>query len=290
MTVTYDNWSDLWDDIANVVLANLFEIGIIVVLTLLALRLLRHLVRVVVERTLRARAEPSREVEQKARTLSIIVESTGRAIILVVATLWILSNLGINITPLLASAGIVGLGISLGAQSLIRDMINGFLILFEDQFGVDDYVRINDEIGTVEMVTLRRTVLRSPDGSAVSISNGDVRTVENMSKGWSRVVVDMGVDPNANEEDVLTVFHKVLDNIEDDPQLAESIMSPPRIHGISAVTANQLTFRAVVDAVPRERGMVERELRRRLRAALLEAEVPLPPRTLEIMQGPLGRF
>jgi small conductance mechanosensitive channel len=222
--------------------------------------------------------------------LSIIVESTGRAIILVVATLWILSNLGINITPLLASAGIVGLGISLGAQSLIRDMINGFLILFEDQFGVDDYVRINDEIGTVEMVTLRRTVLRSPDGSAVSISNGDVRTVENMSKGWSRVVVDMGVDPNANEEDVLTVFHKVLDNIEDDPQLAESIMSPPRIHGISAVTANQLTFRAVVDAVPRERGMVERELRRRLRAALLEAEVPLPPRTLEIMQGPLGRF
>lgn len=289
MTVTYDSFSDLWDDIVNVILANLFEVVIIVGLTMLALRLLRHLVRVVIERTLRSRAEPSHEVTQKARTLSIIVESTGRAIILVVATLWILSNLGINITPLLASAGIIGLGISLGAQSLIRDMINGFLILLEDQFGVDDYVRINEEIGVVEVVTLRRTMLRSPNGSAVTIPNGDVRTVENMSKGWSRVVVEMGVDPRADEQQVLGVFHHVLDNLVEDPVLAESIMSAPRIHGITAVTANQLTFRAVVDAVPRRRGMVEREVRRRLRAALLEADVPLPPRTLDIMQGPSAR-
>lgn len=290
MTVNYDNFSDLLDDLVNVVLANMLQIVVIVVLTMLALRLLRHLVRVVIERALRTRSEPSREVAQKARTLSVIVESTGRAFILVVATLTVLSNFGIDVTPLLASAGIVGLGISLGAQSLIRDMINGFLILLEDQFGVDDYVRINDEIGVVEIVTLRRTVLRSRDGSAVTIPNGDVRTVENMSKGWSRVVVEMGVDPQADEQDVLTAFHQVLDNLEDDALLGESIMGSPRIHGISAVTPNQLTFRAVVNAVPRQRGMVERELRRRLRAALLEAHVPLPPRTLDIMQGPAGRF
>jgi small conductance mechanosensitive channel len=289
MTVDYDNFSDLLDDLVNVVLANIIEIVVIVGLTLLALRLLRHLVRVVIERALHARSEPSREVAQKARTLSVIVESTGRAIILAVATLTILANIGIDVTPLLASAGIVGLGISLGAQSLIRDMINGFLILLEDQFGVGDYVRIDAAIGTVEVVTLRRTVLRSPDGSAVTIPNGDVRTVENLSKGWSRVVVDMGVDPQANDQDVLAVFHDVLDNLQDDPVLGEKIMGAPRIHGISAVTPNQLTFRAVVNAVPRERGMVERELRRRLRAALLEAEVPLPPRTLDIMQGPGGR-
>jgi len=290
MTVNYDSWSQIWDDIVNVVLANILEVVIIVILALLGLRLLRHLVRVTVERSLHARSDPSREVAQKARTLSIIVESTGRAFIFVVATLMILSNFGIDVTPLLASAGIVGLGISLGAQTLIRDMINGFLILLEDQFGVDDYVRINNDIGTVEAVTLRRTVLRSPDGSAISISNGDVRTVENLSKGWSRVVVEMGVDPQADEQQVLTVFHEVLDDLENDPLLGERIMGAPRIHGITAVTPNQVTFRAVVNAVPRYRGMVERELRSRLRKALMEANVPLPPRTLDIMRGASERI
>jgi small conductance mechanosensitive channel len=177
-------------------LATIVSMVIVVVVAAAALRLLRLAVRGVARGILQREKEPVRELAQKAKTLSQVVETTGKIIILTIAILTLLSLANQDITPLLASAGIAGIAIGFGAQNLVKDWLGGFFILLENQYSVDDVIKVGDYSGTVEKLDLRRTVLRSADGSAIVIPNGEVRVVTNLTKEWSRAVVDSRSEPS----------------------------------------------------------------------------------------------
>ncbi len=285
-----DGMADYALDFVQAALPRVVSIVVIVVITFLVLRLLRSMVQKLVRRVLERRDEPPRDLTQKAQTLASVIESTGRLFILLMASMLVLTNLGIQIAPLIASAGVAGLAIGLGAQSLIKDMINGFLILFENQYAVGDFVRINPVSGTVEELNLRRTVLRSVDGAAVVIPNGDVRVVENLSKGWSRAIIDMNVSPEADDDQVMAVLHEVFDDIQLDPEIGAKIVEEPTILGLTTVSTNQLTYRVMVKTLPAEQWTVERTLRRRLRDRLLSRGISFPgtvPAALvDMVEGP----
>lgn len=263
----------------------LISLAVIIVVAFIAMRLLRILVQRVIQRVMASREGSSRELRQRAETLGSIIESTGRFFIIFIAALTILTNIGISLGPLIASAGIAGLAIAFGAQTLISDTFNGFFILLEGQFAIGDYVTVGSVGGTVEAFSLRRTVLRSADGAAVTVPNSEIRIVSNLSKGWSRATVDIAVAPNANGADVLRIFQDVLDEAMEDPDLKDKILEPPTMLGLNTVEANQITFRALVNTKPLEQWGVERELTRRVRERLLAADIPLPPRTIDIITG-----
>jgi small conductance mechanosensitive channel len=284
--VTQDGIIDQLGVWAEDLLSAAVSVVIIIVVALLVLRLLRSSVQKIVTKILEREDQTPRELRQKAQTLASVIESAGRFVVFILSGMMILSSLGLEIGPLIASAGIAGLAIGLGAQSLIRDTINGFFILFENQFANGDVIAIGEHSGTVEDVNLRRTILRSVNGSAIIIPNGEVRAVVNQSKGWSRAVIDVETTANAVEAQVTSVLHGLLDNIMDDPQIGSFILEPPDILGINAISPTGLTFRVLVKTEPLQQWKVERELRSRILTAFRENGVPLPVLTSATIAAP----
>jgi small conductance mechanosensitive channel len=252
------------------------SIVIIVVVSFIILRLLRTFVGKLIARVQASPDQTPREMQQKAQTLANVVESTGRFIVITVAGMMILTNLGFDIAPLIASAGIAGLALGLGAQRLIKDTINGFFILMENHFAVGDVITVGAESGTVEEITLRRTVIRAVNGAQIIIPNGEIRTVENQSKGWSRAVLDVETASSVDDEKVLAVLHELLDEIQSDPVIGSQILEPPQILGISAITVTGVTFRVLIKTRPLQQWTVERELRLRIRQAFVENGIAMP--------------
>lgn len=282
---TFADAADVVLDWLASVAGRLIAIAVIIVATMILLRLLKGFIKSIIKQVLESREGTSRDLSQRAATLAAIIESTGRAVIVFIAVLMILDNIGFSLAPLLASAGIAGLAIAFGAQSLIRDTFNGFFILLEGQFGVGDFIRINGMSGTVEELSLRRTVMRSMDGAAITVPNGEIRMVENLSKGWSRAVIDVDVGPDADPEQVIRIFNEVLEAAQSDPEFSDRILEPPNVLGMTGVEANRLTFRAFVKTQPLEQWTIQRELRNRIRDQLIKEGVPLPPLTLDIVSG-----
>ncbi len=258
---------------------SVISIVLIIIISLVVLRLLRATVSRILSGVLSTSSEPTVVLEQRAETLARVVESTGRAMIFIIATMMILSNLGMNLAPLIASAGLAGIAIGLGAQSLVRDMLNGFFILFEDQYGVGDFITVGAESGFVETIDLRRTVLRSIGGTQIIIPNGEIRVLENQSKGWSRAVIDIQTAPMADDAQVVAVLTEVLKDIEHDPQIGQHILEPPMFLGVTAIAPTGVTFRILIKTVPLEQWGVERELRLRIREAFRLHDIPLPVAT-----------
>lgn len=273
-------------DLLQLAADRLVSVALIVLVTFIALRLLRRIVRRVVEEVMETREGSARELRQRAETLASIIESTGKFIILTIAVLTILDNLGLSLAPLLASAGIAGIAIAFGAQSLVADTFNGFFILLEGQYGVGDFVRVGSTSGTVEQLNMRRTVLRSVDGAAVTIPNSEIRVVENLSKGWSRAIVEIAVAPEADIEQVMRILHEELDNVQEDPEFGEQILEQPNILGMTSVEPNRLTFRAFVKTQPLEQWVIGRALVARVRNRMIAEGVPMPPRTVDVLTGP----
>jgi len=264
------------------------SILIIVIVAMVVLRLLRSGVQNIVERVLDRQDQTPRELRQKAQTLASVIESAGRFVVFILAGMMILSSIGLEIGPLIASAGVAGLAIGLGAQSLIKDTINGFFILYENQYANGDVITIGEHSGTVEDVNLRRTMLRSVNGAAIIIPNGEVRAVENQSKGWSRAVIDVETTANADEPQVVALLHELLDHIQDDPQYGASILEPPDILGINAVSPTGTTYRVLVKTEPLEQWKIERELRRRILAAFRAHDIPIPVLTSATIAQPVN--
>lgn len=274
-----DRSGNLLNTIIDWVIASLSTIltvvGIIVG-SIIVLRVLHVIIHRAVNRVLEGRDEAPRDLAQKAHTLAGVIESGIRFTVLLIATLMILATLGISIGPLLASAGIAGLAIGLGAQSLIRDTINGFVIIAENQFAVGDFVVIGNVRGTVEDVNLRRTVLRAENGSAIIIPNSSVVIVENQSKDWSRAIIEINVAPDVEDDLMIATLRDVLANIREDEHLGPKITEAPVIVGLTAVTPNQLTYRVTIRTQPLAQWEVEREVYRRIRNRLIQEEIPLP--------------
>jgi len=210
-------------------------------------------------------------VEQRAETLRQIVRSVVKGILIVVVLATIISELGFDIGPILASAGIAGLAIGFGAQSLVKDVISGFFILFEDQYGVGDVVKIGDLSGVVERMTLRATVLRNLEGQVHLIPNGNIQTVTVMTKEWARAVVDVTVAMKEDLSNVFQVLNRINMRLAQDMQ--HEILEKPTILGVEKLDDSGVTIRAIVKTPPLKQADVTREWKRRIKDEFCRAGI-----------------
>lgn len=214
--------------------------------------------------------------EQRASTLADVFASVIRSAVLAVAFLVVLDELGINLAPLIAGAGVAGIAIGFGAQALVRDVISGLFVLLEDQYGVGDVVTIGDSSGTVEDVTLRMTRLRGVDGTVWFVPNGEVRRVGNSSMEWSRALIDVLVGYGTDLE---RAKREVLDGanaLAAEDEWANSILEPPELWGVQSMEEKGIRLRLLVKTAPRQQYVVARELRTRLARRLRDAGVEGP--------------
>jgi moderate conductance mechanosensitive channel len=241
----------------------LVRIGAILCIGFLVLKLvdsaLRRLTRLIPVSGVMA----SHRMEQRAETLRLIVRSVVKGILIVVVVVTVISELGFDIGPILASAGIAGLAIGFGAQSLVKDVISGFFILFEDQYGVGDVVKIGDQSGVVERMTLRATVLRNLEGQVHVIPNGNIHTVTVMTKEWARAVVDVTVAMKEDLSNVFQVLNRI--NIRLAQDLSHEILEKPTLLGVERLDDSGVTIRLIVKTPPLKQADVAREWRRRIK-------------------------
>ncbi len=211
--------------------------------------------------------------EQRARTSAKLFRSVCRAILTVVGVLMILNQLDFNIGPLLASAGVVGLAISFGSQSLVRDYVTGFFLQLENQFALGDNVKIGAVEGTVENITLRLVYVRDTSGALHIIPNGQIGQVSNLTRRWARVIVDVDI-PWADSDRATAAIRDAAEEMGRDPAWADAQLEPPRVIGIERLTAAIVTQRVVVRVDPFRRDEVARELRARVKRAVDAAHLP----------------
>ena len=205
--------------------------------------------------------------EQRARTAAKLVRNLGRAVLTVVGVLMVLNQLDFNISPLLASAGVVGLAISFGSQSLVRDYVTGFFLQLEHQFALGDVIRIGAVEGTVENISLRLVYLRDSNGALHIIPNGQIAQVTNLTRSWGRVAVDIDVSWRDADE-ALVAIGRAAAELGSDPAWADSLLDPPHVIGIEKIAGGLVTLRTVARVDPYRREDVARDLRARIKQAL----------------------
>jgi small conductance mechanosensitive channel len=248
---------------------------LIVVVTIFLMRFAAALIRTafdLFER--RVTGQNAALVRRRSKTLSAITRGVIQAVILFIGTLVLLSQVGISITPILASAGIVGIAVGFGAQSLVRDVFAGFLILLEEQYDVGDSVKIGETTGTVEHLTLRVTRIRGLDGALTTIPNGAITTVSNLSRDWSRAVLDVEIDYG---EDVDRAMRVMLDTAEQlRHERPDEITEEASMLGMDKATATAITLRMTVRTAPARQADIARELRRRIKLAFDREGIRVP--------------
>jgi moderate conductance mechanosensitive channel len=204
---------------------------------------------------------------QRAEALGSVLRSISSATIFSVMVMLVLGELGIDLAPLLASAGIAGLAIGFGAQNLVKDFIAGLFMLLEDQYGVGDNVDLGQASGTVESVGLRITTIRDVQGILWYIRNGEIARVGNKSQGWALVVIDVPVG-FAGVEEATEILQTAAAGLAEDPQWGDDLIEPPEVLGVEQITVDGAVLRTTVKTAPEARWRVGRELRRRLTEAL----------------------
>ena len=219
--------------------------------------------------------ERSQRLALRLSTFAEVVKSIVAAAIGLVAVFAILSQLGIDIAPLLAGAGILGIAISLASQNLIRDIINGFLILIEDQYGVGDVIIVGSVAGFVETMNLRITQLRNEEGRLITVPNGQIAVVENLSKEWSQVDLAIPVGLTADIDQALALVEATAQGMAQDGIWGPLILEPPLLLGVDHLDHAGATIRLWIKTQPLKQWDVAREYRRRLKIALEQANVPI---------------
>lgn len=202
---------------------------------------------------------------QQMRTMAGIVRSMGAFVIYFLALLQILPLFGIDMKPILASAGIVGLAVGFGAQTVVKDVINGFFILFENQYDLGDVVKIAGVQGTVEAMTMRRTILRDADGTVHTIPNSEIKVVSNMTRDWSQVQLKITADYNEHSERVIGILSEVAADIYSDPRYKDLLVAEPEVPGIERVSGTEVEYLMLAKVRPGEQHTVSRELRKRIK-------------------------
>jgi small conductance mechanosensitive channel len=213
--------------------------------------------------------------QRRLHTLSDIFSRAAQAVIVFIGLLELLPHLNLNITPILASAGVVGLAIGFGAQSLIKDLFSGLLILLEDQYSVGDLVRVGETTGKVEHLTLRATHVRNLDGAMTIIPNGTIATVSNLSKGWSRVVLDVEIDYDEDMDRAMQVMLDVARALR--AERPEEVTDDPVMLGVDRMTNTSVVLRMLVKTAPARHNDIGRELRRLIKIAFDREGIRVPP-------------
>lgn len=253
---------------------------LILVLTLIAIRL----ARMVADRTMGVvkKRKMTEEAQKRADTLSSVVRYVLTITIFIIALMMILGELDIDIGPILAAAGVLGLAIGFGAQSLVKDVIGGFFILMEDQIRVGDVVNIGGKGGLVEKVNLRMIILRDLHGNVHYVPNGEVGIVTNMTKDYSRYVFDIGVAYREDPDQVMEVMKEVDEEMRNDEYYGQNIIEPLEVLGVEAFGDSAVVVRARTTTKPIKQWETAREFRRRLKKRFdeLDIEIPFPHVTL----------
>jgi small conductance mechanosensitive channel len=211
-------------------------------------------------------------------------------VIIAVTVMMILKEFGIEIGPILAAAGIAGLAVGFGAQSLVKDVISGFFILLEDQIRVGDVVNIAGKGGLVEKVNLRTTVLRDVAGNVHYVPNGHIDVVTNMTKEYSRYVFDIGIAYRENVDEVIGVIKNIDEELRNDPEFKGDILEPIEIMGLDQFASSSVIIKARTTTLPIKQWRVGREFNRRLKMKFdeLGIEIPFPHVTLYMGEGKDG--
>lgn len=220
----------------------------------------------------------------RAETITAVLRSVATGIIGVFAAVYILGILGLNLGPLIAGAGLAGVALGFGAQSLVRDFLSGIFLLIEDQYGVGDVVDLGEASGTVEQVTLRVTRLRDQNGTVWHVPNGEVRRVGNKSQQWARAVLDIAVSPNADLERAAEVIGQAAAGVWASDEALPDVLAEPEVLGIEYLGPDAATIRVQGKTRPGAQWRVSRLLRVRIAEALAEAGIDLPPSTF-VRQG-----
>jgi len=210
---------------------------------------------------------------RRANTIGAVLRSIAALLIWSVAGLTILEELGVNLAPLLAGAGVVGLALAFGAQSLIRDFMTGLFMLIEDQYGVGDVIDVGLATGTVEALSLRTTRLRDHEGVVWHVPNGEVHRVGNMSLQWARAVVDVAIAYESDVDEASGVIERAADELRRDDEYSHFILDEPDVLGIESLEPDRVILRVVVRTLPQQHDRVARELRARVKRALDDAGI-----------------
>ena len=213
--------------------------------------------------------------EQQTRTVAGILSSAGVAIVVTLAILMALQEFGFKVTPLEEAGALLSLAIGFGAQNLVKDVINGFFIVIEDQFVVGDVIQLNNETGRVEHLTLRRTVIRNPAGAIVTIPNSLVGQVANLNRDWSQAFVDVTIPSDEQSGRAIATLEKIAGDFRNDPDWSAALVEGPRVLGVESLSLDGTVLRLQVRTILNRKDDVARELRRRIKLGFEEAHILL---------------
>lgn len=283
---TTDYWIDIWKTFATWFVNEFPGIIILFVLLIVSLKLLNFFTNklgiILKKKAKRASNYNESEVEKRVNTFTGIICGAGKVLIWVAVVVTLLKKVGIDIKPVLASAGFVGLAIGFGAQELIRDVISGAFMLLENQVRTGDVAIINGTGGLVEKIELRTITLRDFSGVVHIFQNGKINSLSNMTKEWSAMVFDIGVAYKEDPEEVIQVMTEVGAEMQKDSEFGKKILEPIEVVGVDAFADSAVVIRARFKTKPIEQWNVGREYRKRLKKAFdkRNIEIPFPHQTI----------
>ncbi|MFQ6058230.1 MAG: mechanosensitive ion channel family protein [Anaerolineae bacterium] len=226
------------------------------------------------------------ERERRARTLTNILKGAGLVLIALIAGTMILRELGMDIGPILAGAGIVGLAVGFGAQTLVRDVISGFFILLENQFNVGDSIKVGNLAGSVEKMTLRATFLRDLEGTLHIIPNGEIRILSNRTRGWARAVINVGLAYEEEIDRALAVLERIGRELWGDERYRPLLLEEPTVTGVEELGDSSVVVRILARTQPGKQGDVARALRKRIKETFEQEGIEMPYPQYEVRLRP----
>ncbi len=266
--------SSLLSEIPTLSVSNLLHIVGIVVVAIIVNRLLRVLTQQIAK-AVSSQTRAAQAHEQQTRALGELAYRVVSKVVWILALLLLAQEFGINVMPVVVVLGLACLAVGFGAQSLVRDVISGFYIVLEDQFATGDVIQVADTAGRVEHLTLRRTVIRDGRGALVTLSNGELRTVGNLSRDWSQAFVDVALSSQFPQERALQVLDAAAAELRNDPSWSQALVDGPRILGLQSYDQSTSTVRLQVRTAPARHEDVSRELRRRIQLEFQRQGIPL---------------
>jgi len=279
-------WSELFRNGQSWLIKEMPGLIIASVIFFLAFKIIRFSLKklkiVIVTRTRSHEDIDADEAEKRINTLISIIHGILRIVLWSVFLMIVLQKFGINIAPILAGAGIIGLAVGFGAQELVRDFISGFFVILENQIRTGDVVIINGTGGLVERIELRTTTLRDLSGVVHIFQNGKINSISNMTKDWSAMAFDIGVAYKENMQEVMDVMKQVGDGLQADPAFSDLILEPIEVFGVDKFDESAIIIKSRFKTKPSQQWTVGREYRKRLKAAFDEnhIEIPFPHTTL----------
>ena len=290
-----DDQQDWWQSALEWVTGAPLRIVGIIITAVAAQMILRWLIRHSVQRTStraqRERLESLRRIdrtaelsavllsqrtEQRAAAIGSLLSSIVGIAVWGIAVLTILPLVGVDIAPLLASAGVIGVALGFGAQTMVKDYLSGIFLIIEDQIGVGDVVDLGPAVGTVEEVALRYTRLRDMSGVVWYVRNGEILRVANRSQGWTLAIVDIPVDYGSDLDKVRNLIEAVAGDMDEDPAYDDMLLGRPSFAGVESMTGNAVSVRVTAKAVPEKQIPLAREIRERIKVAFDRAGIVVP--------------